>query len=66
MMDAIVWRDLHIVNLLVCELGSTIFATLSRASCMAIIVTAGVSSIFLVFHPSGALSLCTHSVFDVA
>ena len=45
MIDAFKWRDLTTVNLLVCVLGSTIFATLSRASCTVIIVTSGVSGI---------------------
>ena len=63
MLDAIKWRDLDNVNLLVCVLGSIILATLTRASCMAIIIASEVSGIVLVFKPGGALSsLLSHSV----
>ena len=56
MRDAINWRDLDIVNQLVC------IATLKRASCTAIIVASGVSGIVLAFHLGGASSLRTSMV----
>ena len=61
-MNACRWHSLDTINLLVCELGLILLATLSRASCTAIIVASGVNGIVIVFQPGEASSLYAHSM----
>ena len=56
------WRNLDAVNLMAGGLGSVLRATLSRASCTALIVASGVNGIVFVLHSGGASSSRTHSV----